>query len=156
MKRFLMLVGVAVIAAAMYVAASPAGQRSSGPTARQFKALKAQVASLSKNLKAVKGLAVAEAGLLLACDQHAIPINDFGDFQNGAYGYHYLQPDGITEIKTTALDISSVDDTGAGWFTFGDSSCNTAVGGLRHNAAKAGIRLPHISSHSALLATHQH
>jgi hypothetical protein len=38
MKRFLLLVGVAVVAAAMYVAASPASQQSSGPTAKQFKA----------------------------------------------------------------------------------------------------------------------
>ena len=56
MKRFLMLVGVAVVAAAMYVAASPAIQQSKGPTAKQFKALKAQVASLSKTVKAVKTL----------------------------------------------------------------------------------------------------
>jgi hypothetical protein len=52
MKRFLMLVGVAVVAAAMYVAAAPGSQQASGPTAKQFKALKAQVASLSKKLKA--------------------------------------------------------------------------------------------------------
>ena len=45
MKRFLMFVGVAVVAAAMYVAASPASQQASGPTAKQFKALKAQVAN---------------------------------------------------------------------------------------------------------------
>jgi outer membrane murein-binding lipoprotein Lpp len=63
MKRFLMLVGVAVVAAAMYVAASPASQQSSGPTAKQFKALKAQVAALSKKVKTTQnelaGLAVA-------------------------------------------------------------------------------------------------
>ena len=40
MKRFLMLVGVAVVGAAMYVAASPASQQANGPTARQFNALK--------------------------------------------------------------------------------------------------------------------
>ena len=40
MKRFLMLVGVAVVAAAMYVAASPASQQSRGPTLKQFNALK--------------------------------------------------------------------------------------------------------------------
>ena len=39
MKRFLMLVGVAVVAAAMYVAASPASQQSKGATVKQFNAL---------------------------------------------------------------------------------------------------------------------
>jgi hypothetical protein len=44
MKRFLMLVGVAVVAAAMYVAASPASQQAKAPTEKQFLALKKQVA----------------------------------------------------------------------------------------------------------------
>jgi len=147
---------VATVAGAMYVAASPASQQSSGPTAKQFKALKKQVAALSKTLKQVKTLVGVETGVLVACDQHAVPINDFGDFQNGTYGYHYLQPDGVTEIKTSALDISSASDTGAGWFAFGDSTCNTALGGaLRHAAAKAGIRLPHALSHHPSLTAHQ-
>ena len=154
MKRFLMLVGVGVVAAAMYVAAGTASQQSRGPTMKQFKALKAQVAAQGKKLKAVTNLAVAEGELLVACDQHAVPINDFGDFQNGTFGYHWVDSQN-GEILTSALDISDSSDTGAGWFAFGDSTCNTALGGLRHNAARAGIRLPHLLSHSALLKAHQ-
>ena len=48
-----MLVGVAVVAGAMYVAASPASRQAAAPSARQFAALKKQVAGLSKTLKAL-------------------------------------------------------------------------------------------------------
>ena len=73
MKRFLMLVGVAAVAAAMYVAASPASQQSRGPTLKQFNALKKQVATLNKKLKAVTTEADAAVcdhrGLLPAPEQ---------------------------------------------------------------------------------------
>ena len=59
MKRFLMLVAVATVAGAMYVAAAPGSQQSRGPTARKFAALKRQVGGLTKTLKQVKTLAVA-------------------------------------------------------------------------------------------------
>ena len=45
MKRFLMLVGVAAVAAAMYVAARRRVSSREGPTAKQFNALKKQVAT---------------------------------------------------------------------------------------------------------------
>src|SRR5262249_52562468 len=86
MKRFLMLVGVAVVAAAMYVAAAPGSQQGKAPTARQFSALKKQVAGLSKSVKALKAddaaakkVIVAEAKLLTDCIKIAVPINQFGD-----------------------------------------------------------------------------
>src|SRR6266513_2759924 len=104
MTRLLMLLGVAAVAGAMYVATASGSQQSAGVTAKQFKALKNAV--------------IADTGVLVACDAHAVPINQFGDAQNGAYGYHYLQPDGTTEIVTRALDISSASDTGAGWFAY--------------------------------------
>jgi outer membrane murein-binding lipoprotein Lpp len=68
MQRFLMLVGVAVVAAAMYVAAGTASQQAKGPTAKQFKALKKQVATLSKELKTqIKPEADFSASYLLSC-----------------------------------------------------------------------------------------
>ena len=83
MKRFLMLVGVAVVAAAMYVAASPASQQSKGPSAKQFKALQKQVATLSKSLKTVKAEAADADGFVQACmvsaNSGVLPINEFGD-----------------------------------------------------------------------------
>ena len=67
MKRLLMFVGVAVVAAAMYVAASPASQQSKGPTAKQFASLKKQVSTMSKELKTVKAEADFSASYLLSC-----------------------------------------------------------------------------------------
>ena len=67
MKRFMMLVGVAVVAAAMYVAASPASQQAGRPSAKQFAALKKQVASLSKTLKPVKAEANDADGFVRTC-----------------------------------------------------------------------------------------
>jgi len=152
MTRLLMLLGVAAVAGAMYVATASGSQQSAGVTAKQFKALKQQVATLKATVKVLKNAVIADTGVLVACDAHAVPINQFGDAENGAYGYHYLQPDGTTEIVTSALDISSASDTGAGWFAYGSSSCNTALGGLRRNAARAGLRLPRTSSHPTLNA----
>ena len=136
MKRFLMLVGVAVVAAVMYVAASPASQQSRGVTAKQFRALKAQVASLSKT----------EVG---DCVQIAIPINQFGDNTSAqTEGYNYSQPSGAGNFLTTALDVSDVSDSGAVWFTGvpapNRSACTTDIGEnvLRHGVAKAGFA-PH-------------
>src|SRR5256885_10825560 len=82
MKRFWMLVGVAVAAAARDVAASPASQQSTGPTAKQFKALKAQVASLSKSLKSTRAEADAAVGFIADClvstNAGVLPVNQFG------------------------------------------------------------------------------
>ena len=158
MKRFLLLVAVAAVAGAMYVAAAPGSQQSRGPTAKQFAALKKQVAALGKTVKAVKTLAVAEAGLLLACDQEAIPINQFGDGLNQTEGYRYsttAEPSSA-EILTTALDVSDKTDPGAVFITAGDTSCDSefSSGALRHAAAHAGVQLPHVSLHASF-ATHR-
>src|SRR5690242_18932992 len=94
MKRFLMLVGVAVVAAAMYVAAGTASQQSRGPTAKQFNALKAQVATLGKKLKATKAEADAAVGFIAEClvSQNAgvWGVSEFGDGSaTPTFGYHY-------------------------------------------------------------------
>ena len=93
MKRFLMLVGVAVVAAAMYVAASPASQQSRGPTLKQFNALKKQVATLNKKLKAVTTEADAAVWIIGACYLHQnsdgtvgfnfMPVSQFGNSSPG-------------------------------------------------------------------------
>jgi hypothetical protein len=156
MKRFLMLVGVAVVAAAMYVAAAPGSQQASGPTAKQFKALKAQVTTLRKTVKAVKTLATAEAVLLSDCDQVAVPIDQFGDNTAAqTEGYNYSQPSGLGNFFTTALDVSDSSDTGALYITGGDSTCGSLFAGneLRNAAAKAGIRL-HAASHLPAFTAH--
>jgi len=157
MKRFLMLVGVAAVAAAMYVAASPASQQSRGPTAKQFKALKAQVASLSKTVKGLKKV-VGD------CVQVAIPINQFGDPDGSLSGTPQGFDYGTTTFPgtagpttgffTTGLDVSSPTDAGAVWFvgakgTAIGSSCATDLGesALRHRATKGKLRFAGGLSH---------
>ena len=97
MNRFLMLVGVAVVAAAMYVAASPASQQSKGPSAKQFIALKKTVTAQGKKLKTLKEFASLEVTLIEDCIQDAVPIDQFGN--PGAttpegYDYHSLDRHG--------------------------------------------------------------
>jgi hypothetical protein len=127
MKRFLMLVGVAVVAAAMYVAASPASQQSKGPSAKQFKALKKQVASLTKSLKTVKAEAADADGFVQTClvsaNAGVVGINQFGDPTGSgsgtAQGYVYGTGAGLTTTTipgaayTTALDVDGSSTPGA-------------------------------------------
>ena len=111
MKRFLMLVGVAAVAAAMYVAASPASRQSRGPTAKQFKALKKQVASLSKRIKSVKAEADAAVAIIGNCFlttsgssvvDAVLPVNQFGNTSAG-----FLYGTMTSAAPRTALDIDT-------------------------------------------------
>jgi hypothetical protein len=165
MKRFLMLTAVAAVAGVMYVAAATGSRQATPPTAKQFAALKKRVVGLSKSLKAlktdegkVKTLAVAEAQLLVACASQTVPIDQFGDATGQTQGYHYSQTPPATSTASdtfaTALDAAATTDTTAVWFVGGDSSCGTAMtgGALRHDAAAAGLSLPHVAVHHAFTA----
>ena len=166
MKRFLMLVAVATVAGAMYVAAAPGGQQST-PTAKQFTALKKQVTKLRKTVSAlkkdegnVKKLAVAEAGLLLTCMAKTVPIAQFGDATGQTNGYHFAQAPPATSNASdhfaTALDVAQPTNPKAVWVVGGDSTCQTAVGGsqgtLRQAAEAAGISVRHASVQHAFVA----
>jgi hypothetical protein len=135
MKRFLMLVGVAVVAAAMYVAASPASQQAKAPTAKQFKALKAQVAKLAKSLKTTQNDLDSFAAVYLHCSLHSrIGISQRG---GATVGYLYGTPGGTTNVTTTALDLVTVGTPTyyVTPFNGADSTCNSLIGlALRHNA----------------------
>lgn len=173
MKRFVMLVGVAVVAAAMYVAASPASQQAKGPTAKQFKALKNQVTALGHTVKGLKLVVAAEAKVLTDCLQAAVPINQFGDpdgsLSGTAQGYDYGKgtwPGTVgptTGFFTTGLDVTSSSDTGSVWFV-GANNLNgggavcaadlASAAGLRHAAAKAGLRLAHAPMRAPSFVAH--
>jgi hypothetical protein len=159
MKRLLMLVGVAVVAAAMYVAAAPGSQQAKGPSAKQFSSLKKQVASLSKTVSAVKKVAAAEAKLLTDCMSIAVPVDQFGNPTGSpGEGYQYILPSSSTTVPvlTTALDVSDSTDTGAVWFVGGQAACGTdlSASSLRQASAKAGIRLPQASMHGSSFIAH--
>jgi hypothetical protein len=142
MKRLLMFVGVAVIAAAMYVAASPASQQSSGPTAKQFSALKKQVASLSKSLKSTKKEADAVAGFLSDCflSQNAgvWGVSQFGD-PAGSFGYSYTD-NGTTYQNITALDFDG-GTTPQAFFQAVDPACVSTA--LKHQLKPGSFERKH-------------
>jgi hypothetical protein len=151
MKRFLMLVGVAVVAAAMYVAASPASQQAKGPTAKQFNALKKQVAALKAEEAQVKKTANNAAGFIATCfvstNAGVLPVNEFGDAQNGTFGYQYKDGTGAMTY-TTALDIDTTTPFQGAYLQGVDPTCVTTS--LRHRQAHSG------SSRLPLLAEHAH
>ncbi len=140
MKRFLMLVGVAAVAAAMYVAASPASQQSKTPTEKQFLALQKKVTTLSKSLKTVKSEANQAVGFIATClvstNSGALPVSEFGDSQAATFGYSYTPSAGGTSGFTTALDIDG-SASPQGYLQIVDSSC-VSTSGLRHALTRSG------------------
>lgn len=147
MKRFLVVLALAAVAGATYVATAPGGQKA-GPTAKQFTALKKQVAGLSKQLKAlkkdegvVKQLSLAEAGVLVDCIAKIVPVAEFGDAQGQTYGYSYTDSQAQSSFAT-ALDWTTSSDTKATWLPTSDSACVTDVNGtgLRHLSALSRAR----------------
>ena len=127
MSKFLMLVGVAAVAGAMYVAAASGSQQSAGPTAKQFKALKAQVATLSKKVKTTQSDLNTLAFAYIHCSLPAeIGVSQF--------------PLGGTETHTTALDLAGASPAyELTPFNSADSACQSLVGlaALPHQAAGA-------------------
>jgi Na+-transporting NADH:ubiquinone oxidoreductase subunit NqrB len=139
MKRFMMLVGVAVVAAAMYVAASSASQQSKAPTAKQFSALKKQVASLSKSLKSAKKEADAADAFLATCltstNSGVLPVNQFGSTTNG-----FLFGTSTTSATPrTALDADSSATPGA-FLQAVDPSC-VSSSTLSHGGGSTHLQL---------------
>lgn len=126
MRQFLMLVGVAAVAGAMYVAAASGSQQSTGPTAKQFKALKAQVATLSKKLKTTQNDLDSLAFAYVHC---SLP-SELGVAQFNLGG---------TETHSTALDLAGSPTYELTPFNSADSGCQGLVGAaaLRHHAARA-------------------
>lgn len=116
MKRFLMLVGIGVVAGAMYVAAAPGSRQATGPTERQFAALKKQVAALNKKLtaltkdeKVVRSAAAASVGYIAACfldstgNIENLQVNDFGDTTTG----FLFGTTGTSGAPRSALDVDT-------------------------------------------------
>jgi hypothetical protein len=150
MKRFLMLVAVAAVAGAMYVAAAPGSQQAAPPTAAQFAALKKQVASLNKSLKALKKdekqaktAAVDAAGFISSCFVNVVPVSEFGD-PNGTFGFQFVASPGATATSRTALDADG-SATPQGFLQAVDSSCVTSgssAGSAAAHALRPGGQLP--------------
>jgi len=137
MKRFFTVLAAVALAGAIYVATAP-GSQTEGPTARQFNALKKQVAKLQKQENLVSNLALSEAGLLLSCMSQVHAVSQFGDPVNGTYGFTYQDPNINTgnPYKRSALDYTANDDPNAVFVTGGDSSCYTEIHGALHRVGR--------------------
>jgi outer membrane murein-binding lipoprotein Lpp len=158
MKRFLIVLAAVAVLGVLYVAAAP-GSQQAGPTAKQFRALKAQVAKLQKDEAKVKNLAMTMDALLSVCMATTVPIDDFGDFVNNPakFGYTYTDPDlnSGDPFLTTALDVTADDDPYALWITGGTSACETTLtSALPKMARIAGVRLPSATHHFLHAARH--
>jgi hypothetical protein len=112
MKRFLMLVGVAAVAGAMYVAASPASQQSKFASEKQVVALQKKVAALTKSLKTVKSEADAAVGIIGACylkdngnGTFSFLVTPVSQFGNASAGFLYGTSGGST--PRSALDVAT-------------------------------------------------
>jgi len=141
MQRFLIFVGVAVVAAAMYVAASPASQQAAAPSAKQFKTLQKQVAALKKDETAVKKLTIALADIVGSCYLDSkgnivtLPVSQFGSTTTGFYfGNAGTTP--TTMTTRTALDINAASPTAD--LQEVSPSCLSASG-LKHGTGRAGV-----------------
>jgi hypothetical protein len=140
MQRFLIFVGVAVVAAAMYVAASPASQQAKAPSAKQFKALQKQVAALKKDETSVKKLTIALADIVGGCylDSNAnlvtLPVSEFG---NASSGFVFGTPNTTTgQTARSALDINATSPTAD--LQEVNPTCLSASG-LKHGTGRAGV-----------------
>ena len=148
MNRFLTLLAVAAIAGVMYVAAAPGGLRSTGPTAKQFRALKASVTKLQKQMKAVNKLAGDEAVILVGCLLHQAQAVDQKGAVGAFPGYEYDTAPG-TGATTTALDLAPSSEVSSQFYFLGvnpqcASSINSAGGATA--ASQASGALQHLSA----------
>ena len=109
MNRFLMLLGVAVVAAAMYVAASSASQASKGVSVAKFNALSKKVTALSKTVKTDGNLLNNLAYAYLHCSLHSgLGVSQRGDSSNsGGFGYQFIPQGSTTPVSVTALDVDT-------------------------------------------------
>jgi outer membrane murein-binding lipoprotein Lpp len=117
MKRLLVLVVTAVLAAGLYAATAGGGGQSVTPA--QIAALNKKVAQLQKDVKALR----EDFSCL-----HALGAKEFGDGQTA--GYHYRQPDG-SEILTSALDLTGQGEAPMIVLAQVDPSCVASFRGSR-------------------------
>jgi len=146
MKRFLLLVGVAAVAAAMYVAASPASQQSRFATEKQFLALQKKVATLNKNLKNTTGVANAALGIIADCyftvgastaKANGLGVSQFG---NGSSGFLF-GTNSTTALPRSALDVAPSSPT---YYLQEVTPACVAGNLLKHRAVRSDLsRLQH-------------
>jgi hypothetical protein len=111
MKHLVVLIAAGLVALAIYAVAAPAGEQKVTP--KQLAALSKRVTNLQKELRGFE-----------SCLTQAVPVNLFGDAQNGAFGYIYRDSTG--EFLTTALDVTDAAHA-AGYALLTDAQCAAII-----------------------------
>jgi hypothetical protein len=113
MKRFLGLLAVAALGAVIYVTAAPGGLQATGPTARQFAALKKQVQKLQKQVTTAKNDAEASLGVLALCVMHKpVGVDQVGTSTSGyLFGPPQTAPNAVTATASSALNLAPSTET---------------------------------------------
>jgi hypothetical protein len=113
MTRFLTLLAVAAIAGVMYVAAAPGGLRSTGPTAKQFRALSKKVTKLQKQVTNLKKEADASLAIEALCILHApVGVDQIGTSSSGyLFGPPQTAPSAVTATATSALNLAPTTES---------------------------------------------
>jgi hypothetical protein len=134
MRRIAALVVLAIAASLSAVGAATAATPQ-----QQINQLKAKVARLQNQMRAVQDE--------LACYDTLAPIGQFGLESGPPQGYLYGLPDGQTVVVTTALDYTNPDQGTAGvdfdWYAIYDEDCAAAALGKTKRAVTASMTPAH-------------
>jgi hypothetical protein len=112
MKRLLMLLAVAAVAAALYATTAP-GSLQTGPSAQQFAALKKKVSKLQKQVTSAKRYAEAALGIEALCIMHKpVGADQVGTATSGyLFGPPQTAPTAVTAATTAALSLAPTSET---------------------------------------------
>jgi hypothetical protein len=145
MKRFLGLLAVAALSAVIYVTAAPGGLQATGPTARQFAALKKEVGRLQKQVTAARKEADASLGVLGLCIMHKpVSVDQVGSSTSGyLFGAPQTAPNAVTATASSALDLSPSTETSPQYEFFAlntsQQACVTLASTLRTMTARRSV-----------------
>jgi outer membrane murein-binding lipoprotein Lpp len=144
MKQFLLLLGVAAVAGAMYVAGASGSQQAKFAPEKQVVALQKKVAALSKTLKTVKSEADFATTYELTClatvsgntiTVNLMPVSQFG---NGTSGFLFGSSGSST--PRTALDVNQTNPTDV----LQEFNPACLSGALRHGVVNSGVSRLHL------------
>ena len=141
MKQFLMLVGVAAVAGAMYVAGASGSQQTKFAPESQVVALQKKVAALTKLVnKTVAPEANAALGILADCyltvgattaNANGLGVSQFGSASSG----FLFGPNAAGSTPRSALDVAS---SGQQYYLQEVTPACVAGNLLRHRASRSG------------------
>lgn len=148
MKQFLLLLGVAAVAGAMYVAGASGSQQAKFASQKEVAALQKKVTVLTSELKkTVKPEADLSASYILTClaqvSGGSVTVHTLSALQRGSTTSGYLfGSTAATSAPTTALDIAPQGTTPTAVLQEFDPSC--LGGALKQSAVGSSLSRLHL------------